>query len=846
MHQNWLINLDQETVVLAPTRSLANTLNEQVAGHNISQGCMVWEAPNIIIWGDYIKELWQLNRTLLNQEIGAKHLISQQQSLLLWTRVIESSRREEQALTLLNVQQTVRAVHRSWVLMHDWQVTIESIEHDHVADTRQFTQWLISYKKLLRERGLIDQPLLLEALCNSEVKLNFPYQKLIFYAFDLINGAQKKINRLAIDQSCEIEHRSPPERESESRFIEYTNSTSELMACFIAARRLIEQDSNCSINIVIHDLQDRQAQVQELARTVFYPSDSPLAIQQNSTVYRFSLGQRLNEWAAIETALSVIGLLKNYIKSVDLSFLLRNQFLAFSAKYRVECRLFDRWFKRQRSDNIVLDKLPELYQQCLAHYSERGQQIDDNGFLNALERLVEKRQELITQLEQAKQRDGYAALSFIEWVTVFEQWLEEWGWSTRTVGNELNTVQHQLLNRWQALLEEIAGLTAVQRKAGMTKAVDLLQQMSRETMFLPKAMASPVLISSILEAVGRPADYCFVLGMNDAFPPPPKNDAFVAQRLLANAGHPDMNADSSFVQAEKVVTNLLRSMGKTQISYARQSDGDREIHHQCSPLFRAQTFEQSSAIDAQSEGVNQTPEPLLFEEYQDTQGPAWADASRVKGGSKIFENQSNCAFRAFVTHQLGFQTEDEAEFGLDHLDRGNIVHHLLNLIWARLETQDNLKAQTQEALDYLINDVIHQTVNNEKLGLSEDKQILLKHERPRLISLLRAWLAHEAKRPENFQVIEREEERFAELSGIQFKYIIDRLDMSDDGRTFIIDYKTGLVNRNDWVSEPIKSPQMPLYAVALSKAKKKAVSGIAYASVRQNEHKFVELSEAGY
>ena len=153
--------------------------------------------------------------------------------------------------------------------------------------------------------------------------------------------------------------------------------------------------------------------------------------------------------------------LKNHIKSADLSFLLRNQFLRLSAIHRVECRLFDRWLKRQRSRNVVLDKLPELYQQCLAHYAERGQAVEVSGLLEAFEKLVEIRANLVERLEQEKQQNGYPVLSFIEWVTVFEQWLEQWGWSTKTVGNDLNTVQHQLLNRWQALLEELAGLTAV-------------------------------------------------------------------------------------------------------------------------------------------------------------------------------------------------------------------------------------------------------------------------------------------------------------------------------------------------------------------------------------------------
>ena len=62
MNENWLANLEQNTVLIVPTRSLANTLNEQIAQYHISKGRRVWEAPNILIWRDYLKELWHLNR----------------------------------------------------------------------------------------------------------------------------------------------------------------------------------------------------------------------------------------------------------------------------------------------------------------------------------------------------------------------------------------------------------------------------------------------------------------------------------------------------------------------------------------------------------------------------------------------------------------------------------------------------------------------------------------------------------------------------------------------------------------------------------------------------------------
>jgi len=839
MHPDWLINLDKSSAILVPTRSLANTLNEQVAASYIEQGRTVWEAPNILIWRDYIKQLWSLNKSQFNQHLGAKHLISSQQSLLLWTQIIERSRRQEQALTLLNVQQTARAVQRSWVLMHDWRIDIELIEQDHDADSAQFVSWLKAYQSLLNQRALLDEPLLLGALSDQSIALDFPYRTLTFYAFDLINASQKAINQSAKKQ-VHIKHVSPIERDGQRSFHAHKDGKSELIACFKAARKLIEDHADCTINIVIHDLQDRQSQVHQLAHQVFYPSVSPLQIQQQNTVFRYSLGQRLTKWAAIDTALGVINLLKDRITSTELSFLLRNQFLGLCAEHRQQCRVFDRWLNRQRMRNIKLSQLPNLYQQCCDALDQYGQTSKVDAFQQALDSLVQQQQALTEKLNQTKQNNQFAALNFTDWVNVFNDWLLAWGWSCKTIGNELNTVQHQLLKCWESLLQEFAALAAVQRRIGLSRAIDLLTQMARDAMFIPKAAASPILISSVLEAIGRPADYCFVLGMHDSFPPAPKNDAFIPQRLLANAGHPDMSADSSFVQAQTVMNNLLNSMGDTIVSYATQSEQDREITQQCSPMFRHQQFIHQSTAATQT----QTPTDFM-ERYQDRQGPAWQSSIRASGGSKVFENQSHCPFKAFVTHQLTFDVEQEAEFGLDFLDRGNVVHLLLDRIWARLQTQQKLKQIEPSALTALIHQVIDQTLVDTELGLSEDKQRLLSFERPRLVILLREWLSFEAKRPEPFMVIEREEKRQGELGGIEFSYIIDRLDMTDDGRTFIIDYKTGSVNKKDWVGKPLKSPQMPLYAVALSKAKNKSVSGIAYANVRQHEHQYIELSDAG-
>jgi len=258
---------------------------------------------------------------------------------------------------------------------------------------------------------------------------------------------------------------------------------------------------------------------------------------------------------------------------------------------------------------------------------------------------------------------------------------------------------------------------------------------------------------------------------------------------------------------------------------------------QASPLFRKHKFIASSTKDTVAKYSAQ------LDSYLDTQGPAWFEPGRAKGGSKIFENQSNCAFKAFVTHQFTFQSEDETEFGLDGLDRGNIVHHLLDRLWQALQTQAQLLKLDVDARATLVSDLVVRTLSDGSLKLGSDKLNLLRHEQQRLENLLLSWLEIEAQRPMGFSVVEREERRHGECAGIQFSYIIDRVDLTDDGRSIIIDYKTGLVNRNDWLGKRIKRPQLPLYALALDEQKRTPSSGIAYAQLKQGDSKFIELAE---
>jgi len=57
MDEQLLSQLESDTVVIVPTGSLGNHLNEIIAGHKLAEGVQVWEAPNIVSWGEFLRSV---------------------------------------------------------------------------------------------------------------------------------------------------------------------------------------------------------------------------------------------------------------------------------------------------------------------------------------------------------------------------------------------------------------------------------------------------------------------------------------------------------------------------------------------------------------------------------------------------------------------------------------------------------------------------------------------------------------------------------------------------------------------------------------------------------------------
>jgi exodeoxyribonuclease-5 len=210
---------------------------------------------------------------------------------------------------------------------------------------------------------------------------------------------------------------------------------------------------------------------------------------------------------------------------------------------------------------------------------------------------------------------------------------------------------------------------------------------------------------------------------------------------------------------------------------------------------------------------------------------------RVRGGTGLLQAQAICPAWAFYRYRLGARALGEPVEGLDALARGSLVHSMLEAFWRGRSSAD-LAAMSDMARAEAIETAIESALAAFNAERDEPLPVRIAAlERERLATLAGTWLGIEADRPAAFQVAACEETHTLDIEGLPVRITIDRIDMLDDGRRVILDYKTG--RAPDWASwaEPrILEPQLPVYAAWL--AGDAGVDAVAFACLRAGEEGF--------
>ena len=211
------------------------------------------------------------------------------------------------------------------------------------------------------------------------------------------------------------------------------------------------------------------------------------------------------------------------------------------------------------------------------------------------------------------------------------------------------------------------------------------------------------------------------------------------------------------------------------------------------------------------------------------------------GSSALLANQAKCPFRAFAAHRLQLRKRQETSEGPDPRERGTMIHAIMEFFWQHVHNQQTLYGLDEDTLSALIDKAIEKAIAPYSLRRKYSFPPLVQTvERKRLRQLVETLLDWERQRPD-FNVTAIETEYSIELSSIEFKVRIDRLDTVENESQWIIDYKTTLPQKTPWNEERPSEPQILLYALLDDH-----INTVLFIELKKGQVACKGLSEADY
>lgn len=806
------------------------TANNRLRNHMLrayakQQAQTVWASPRIYSLSQWIELNWsQLQRRAYAP--AARQIINNLQRQCLWEKIISQS---SLAAALLQAEPLAQAADSALRNLELWQLT----EHDarnaepqlNVASNSYcWLTWLGEFRAALASLGFITQENAITILVDTFKEFLIPQEAIIHLTGfddipplhqDLINSACQQLNIIKAENNSAQLLRT-----------ETNTSEQEIRSAALWSKSQLEQNSEAMIGIIVPNLGQCRDQVERIFVEVF----EPLALLPDQPRYtlpfNFSAGTPLGTTPIIVATLDLLELQKSSWDLESICHLLLSPFFGDADN---ELVLRTHLITALRKQGKFTISLSDIRYYC-KKISEQLNLAESDNSLSA--RLI--------QLENYR-RQTYGNHTAQYWSDFFQLHLNLLGWpGTR----RLDSQEHQQLSQWNSLLENFVQLDNTGIQFSYLAAVQQLRTIAGKTPFQAQTPHSPIQILGALEGAGLQFSHCWVMGLHHRqWPPVPAPNPLLPTNLQRTHKMPHASAERE-LEFARALTAHYRQCAPLVVFSSAHSDDDSELSPSAlirnwplTPINQLIANEQT----ASSQNYQQIAAQQTLQIINTAQAPELNLVEEpVRGGANLFKEQAACPFNAFARLRLGATRIDDPVAGFSPIERGNLLHDALAIIWRELKSQANLVALDDESLITLVNTVTQATVDNikQKRGTSIGV-VYAQLEQERLQQLILEWLALEKLRPA-FNVIAIEQEVEVTFAGLPLKLRIDRIDqLEHSGELILIDYKTGQPNVKSWQGNRMDEPQLPLYAVTASDT----VAAISFAQINAKAMKWLGTGE---
>ncbi len=801
---------DIDTPFLTSNRRLSTYVLSQYDRLMQEKGELAWGTPTIKPWRIWLKNI----RTHTRPD---KPIMSELAARSLWEEVLKNDPilREGEILVEGGV---TKSAYDAYALIKEYGLALPDEDIYSSPEVAALARWIRSYSEKLAELGFEERLNLPDeiALLIDKGEIKAP-QKVILAGFDELSPQLATLVRVLEKKGCAVEFWPSKPDTVISATVEIALPQSVKLELFedeleevIHTARWIRKiyRPGMRIGIIVPAL----GQYKDMIKREFVAELAPSSVtppKQNNLLVNISLGESLFDSPIVRFALNVLSLDGRRHELELISSILLSPFAGKSGGERLQLARIDSALKKESRLVLSVSELRAMIGP------------DSTPHMFALLEQVEKiNKQRLFPSSWSKELDIF--------LKRFVQPVE---------GDEISSMEYQALGALGEVLSSFASLDDITGKIDRNDALRRLKKITREKIHQPETDESPIEVMGLLESSGLPFDHIRLMGAHDkAFPGDPAPNPFIPPHIQKSHHLPRSSYDREFAFASIQLNRIINSTASFSVS-APKSLNKLEVN--ISPIFsgaeiisgKKEENKSLSQLDLVHGGGSTQPLP------EDVNMPLLQDEiGRLRGGTSILKNQSDCPFRAFAVHRLYSGAIDEPEAGLTSMERGNIVHKTMELFWEKTKDSAGLQELINEGkLDEAVADAaragLKQAAPARKLG-----KRFMDIELARLVSLVREWLEIEAER-DDFSASIRESEKEITLAGLPSRARIDRIDELKGGSRALIDYKTGASGPNDWLTKRPKEPQLMLYAMS---GKYDAVS---FAKLKRGESCFAGIAK---
>lgn len=727
-----------------------------------------------------------------------KILLSTLEEKTLWHQLIT----DDEEITLLNPMQTAKLAQQAWATLHYWKINPLEIPSSSNHDITIFSRWAEAFAIKCQNENFITEPEIyreVENMITQGYLCHLP-SCIHILGYDEYSPATKSLID-ALSQKTLVKHSESKSNNSKLSKISFSTVDEELRAAIDWGLKESQSPDAKRVAIIVPNLSEKKHTISRLLQNI--PTKH----------YNISAGKKLIEYEIIKAALSMLSLLNSNLEVEESAFWLQTPYLTMKEIDFVHGAILNKRLRKLEKRQLPLSVIFKLFAN-LPQSSEGSW----------LQRLREINKLIVKQT---------TCRAMHETIDTWIECLKTAGWpGIRT----LSSLDHQLVNKFNTLLNQLQSLSKIKSMIPPKEALVILRQLCEETEFQPEGSSAKLQILGILESAGMQFESAWITSLdNETLPPQAKPNPFIPLSLQVKNMMPHASPAKELEFSRRVLTRLLNSAENVTLSFATCKDNKSMVS---TSLIENDCWDKVTTVADNLNGVLfHATAPV--EEHNDHFAPALLPSEKQLGGSRLIELQANCPFRAFAELRLNARPLAQPVTGISAAQKGAFIHRALEEIWNKLKNHSTLISSSQSELDSLINESIERVVKSDLYRDIDSKgTIWLQLEKKRIFRIIKDWLENEKLR-EDFSVLGHEIEQKININQLTLNVKIDRVDQCSDGKTLIIDYKTGATSTASWLGDRPTSPQLPLYCVFNDL--EQHPSGIAYGSLKASALTFAGI-----